>query len=268
MSDLIQYKADLSIGNITDNYEIVKKNLDEQLAQYKDFVVSESNLKEAKEKRANLNKAKKLIDDKRKEYKKQWEEPFMPYEEKSKNLIKMIDKVGGKIDESIKKFEEQEKERTKQEIECYFNSVNKFPDILSFHKIFNESWTNKTSKKENIQQEINIFISKIDNDLKAMENIKSDANYPLLLDKYKETYDLSQVLLYKTQLEEQERRKTEFAKQQQELQEQISQPIVEKKEVVEKKTKIIKLTITRRGLELFNKLVEENESDISFEVVE
>ena len=38
MSDLIQYQADLSIGNITDNYEVVKKDLDNKLAQYKDFV--------------------------------------------------------------------------------------------------------------------------------------------------------------------------------------------------------------------------------------
>ena len=268
MSDLIQYQADLSIGNITDNYEIVKKDLEELLAQYKDFVVSDSNLKEAKDIRANLNKTKKVIDDKRKEYKKLWNEPFAVYEEKSKNLIKTIDEVSEKIDNSIKQLEEQENERKKQEIESYFNSVNKFPDIIAFHKIFNASWLNKTSKIENIQQEINIFISKIDNDLKAMENIKSDANYPLLLDKYKENYDLSQVLLYKSQLEEQERRKTEFAKQQRELQEQNLQPTIEKKEVVERKTKIIKLTITRRGLELFNKLVEENEGDISFEVVE
>ena len=184
MSDLIQYQADLSIGNITDNYEIVKKDLEGLLAQYKDFVVSESNLKEAKDIRANLNKTKKVIDDKRKEYKKLWNEPFAVYEEKSKNLIKTIDEVSEKIDNSIKQLEEQENERKKQEIESYFNGVNKFSDILSFHKIFNVSWLNKTSKIENIQQEINVFISKIDNDLKAMENVKSDANYPLLLHYY------------------------------------------------------------------------------------
>ena len=183
MSDLIQYQADLSIGNITDNYEIVKKDLEGLLAQYKDFVVSDSNLKEAKDIRANLNKTKKVIDDKRKEYKKLWNEPFAVYEEKSKNLIKTIDEVSEKIDNSIKQLEEQENERKKQEIESYFNGVNKFSDILSFHKIFNVSWLNKTSKIENIQQEINVFISKIDNDLKAMENVKSDANYTLLLDK-------------------------------------------------------------------------------------
>ena len=65
-------KTDLSVmpEKIDFNFDEMKTELSEKLEKYNALVVTEDSIKDAKSDRANLNKLKTAIDDKRKEIKK------------------------------------------------------------------------------------------------------------------------------------------------------------------------------------------------------
>ena len=72
--------TDLSViqpQSIESNFKETKEWLQQALAPYQGMVVTEDAIAEAKTKRAEINKVKDALEDKRKAVKKQWLEPYM-----------------------------------------------------------------------------------------------------------------------------------------------------------------------------------------------
>ena len=69
-----------------ENFEEIKSYLAEQLASYRNLVYTEDNLKLAKADKAKLNKLKKALDERRKEIKKIYMEPYLILEGQIKEL--------------------------------------------------------------------------------------------------------------------------------------------------------------------------------------
>lgn len=80
------------------NLEELRKWLIPKLEFYKSLVVTEDDIKSAKAEKASLNKLKKAIDDKRKEIKKAYLEPYQIIEEECRKLLEMIDEPIKAID--------------------------------------------------------------------------------------------------------------------------------------------------------------------------
>lgn len=183
------------------NYEEIKQELALQLQKYKNIVFEESDIQEAKKTRADLNRLKKQVNDKKIEVKNEFIKPYTDFETKIKEIISMIDEPCLEIDKQIKAFEEKQKELKKQEIlKIYEENIKDLKEILSLKKIWNEKWLNATYKVRDIELEILGTINKVKTDLKVIEDMKSEFEIQLK-DKYLLTLDLTSVMQEKSRLE-------------------------------------------------------------------
>lgn len=212
------------LKEITFNHEEIKKELSARLTKYQGLVYSEEEIKNAKTDRATLNKFKEAIEDKRKEIKKQCLQPYEAFEVKIKEITALVDKPISEIDKQVKAFEEKNKTEKKQKIEAIFNdSVGELKDVLHLKTFWNEKWLNSSYKISNIAGEIVKTIETAREDLKIIEDLKSEFELEIK-NRYLETLLMSEALSTKTRLEQQ-KIKLQEVKVQQEKKEPIKEPV-------------------------------------------
>lgn len=128
-------------GKVAINYEQLKEELKADLERYKGFKVTEENMAESKRIRAKLNNLAKAIDDRKKEIKRQYLEPYTVFEAQAKELIGIINEVNSELDNGIKSNETAEKDAKKQAI---FELWREFDfKLISLSDIWEEQWLNK-----------------------------------------------------------------------------------------------------------------------------
>ena len=224
-----QIKTDLSVlpKVIEFNHEELKKFLIEKTSKYNSLVVTEDNIKSAKEDKAKLNKFKTAIEDERKRIKKQCLQPYEEFERKCKEIVALIDKPIISIDTQIKAFDDEEKERKYKALQQYFDdNAKELSEIITLDQIINPKWANKGERLLNLTQEIYDKLDKIRQDLKVIGDLKSP--YELQMkDIYLKTFDVSKALAEQSRLEEQDRKLAEIKKKQ-EAESIQHQPQVEK----------------------------------------
>src|SRR5574344_1172187 len=107
---------------LTFNLEELKAELRQRLVKYGGLVVTVDAIKDAKADRATLNKLKSALNERRKEIKKQYLEPYMDFENKINELIKLIDEPCLLIDEQIKVFESSQKNEKMNKLRDYWQA--------------------------------------------------------------------------------------------------------------------------------------------------
>ena len=141
MSNMELKVLELIEGKVAINYEQLKEELKANLEKYKGFQVTEENMAESKRIRAKLNNLAKAIDDRKREIKRQYLEPYIVFEAQAKELIGIINEVNSEIDNGIKSNETAEKEAKKQAI---FELWREFDfKLISLSDIWEEQWLNK-----------------------------------------------------------------------------------------------------------------------------
>ena len=214
--ELIIYnpKEDGFIKYIDWNFEDLKTEIIEKANDYMALVYSDDQIKEAKKDRANLNKFKKALDDKRKEVKKQVMNPYTAFELQIKELSGIVDEAVANIDKQIKDYEEiarQEKEKRCREI--YEETIGDMGRIVTYEKAFNEKWLKKTTTEKQIRMEISFLRDRVDAELKT---ITADAS-PFVFEmkeEYLKEFDLNAAMSLKQHLEETEKKKKLFEQEQ------------------------------------------------------
>jgi len=212
--DLI--KADFQISEISDTelekalkkviadhknvVNSIKNSMDDASAVYKkylepDFMPDE---KQAKDDRAELNKAEKDIADQFATLKKAYEKPLSGIELNITEIRKAIKGASETVDKKVKDYEEIRKTKKKQEITDYFK-IKKF-ELLPIERIWNERWLNKTFEMRDIEIEMDGIIKGIYNEIQVLERIPDYGMTAKAL--YLETLDMSQALLKVDQLKE------------------------------------------------------------------
>ena len=106
----IQVIVNQQPGEIRFNYEDIKLTLQERLSIYKDAVVTEDGKTIAKKEVASLRRLKKEMDDRRKNVKKEWNEPYEEFNSKVQTLLSMIDEPILLIDSQVKAFDKKQKQ--------------------------------------------------------------------------------------------------------------------------------------------------------------
>jgi hypothetical protein len=91
------------------NYEELKKELTEKVSKYDGLIYTESDIKDAKADRAQLNKFKKALNDERLRQEKEYMTPFNVFKNQINELIGIIDKPVSMIDKQVKDYEEKKK---------------------------------------------------------------------------------------------------------------------------------------------------------------
>ena len=196
------------------NFDQLKQELEISLVKYQNMVVTEDGTKEAKEDRAKLNALKNTIDGKRKEIKKDWNKPYIEFEDKVKVLIGMIDEPIQTIDKQVKAYEQAVKDEKAAEIKLYFDEIiGDLKTLVPYEKIHVPKWLNLGEKLPAIKKEISAIIETIQNDIKVIKDLEMECEQQML-DKYLVSFSLSEAMAEKKRWEDQVEKMLEYEKQQ------------------------------------------------------
>jgi hypothetical protein len=203
------------------NNEELKQELAISLEKYNSLVLTEDCIKDGKADKATLNKLRTAIEDRRKEIKKQFLEPYNDFEVKVKEIVSMIDQPIKAIDVQIKTFENKAKEEKRQLITEYFNDgVGDLAELLPLEKIWDDRWLNATFSLTAAKKEIDLVISNVTKGLDTISKLKSEFEAEVK-DCYLNTFDIGQALEKNIALIERKKKLEEYQKQ---LQQQTQQP--------------------------------------------
>ena len=166
----LELQVNQQIGLLNWNFEQLNQQLDIELKRFEGIVITEDDIKAGKAMRASLNNLAKAIEAKRREVKKEFCAPYDEFESQTKMLIHKINRVSLGIDSQIKSFEEQEKQKKKQEIIDYFDSLHFH--LVSIEKLWDEKWLNKTCSEKSWKERISGKIEKIKVDLAIISQME------------------------------------------------------------------------------------------------
>lgn len=187
------------------NFEELKKDLQEKVSKYENIIYNDNEIAQAKKDRADLNKLKKAINDKRISMEKEYMQPFNEFKAKVNEILALLDKPILAIDTQVKNYEAQIAEAKKQWIEAIFKQKCPFAfDWLKLEQIYNPKWLNSSFAKNAIEEEMNLSFSMIETELKsidtldykeqALEVYKETLSLSMALDKVKQIKDLDRIL--------------------------------------------------------------------------
>ena len=174
-------------GDITTwDFEQLRDELSNALSVYDNMVYTAENIKAAKDDKSTLNKAKKIIEDKRKAYKAKCLEPYDVIEPKIKGLVSMIEEKKVRLDTVVKDYTERQKLEKEAEVKEYYD---KKAHVLGEHAaalyntIKDTKWFNATTSKSKYQEEVQIAINKASADINEIKALNS-AFYETLIEVY------------------------------------------------------------------------------------
>ena len=186
------------------NFEDLKTILEAELVRYQNIAYSEDDLKEAKADQKKLKDLRKAIDDKRKEIKKIYMQPYEVVEAQTKELIALIDAPLKAIGTYLDSAKEAEKEQKRQEIRAFYDReatpLGELADALFASPSFwNPKWELKSAKAKMWQDEIREKIAQAAADLNSLQSA-GGKHTPALIAKYLECQDMEQVHQFRESL--------------------------------------------------------------------
>lgn len=177
-----------TVGSIDFDHKELKAKVQEAMIPYAEMKVTSGTVGDAKKDRAELNKLKTAIDDKRKSIKKLYCEPLDQFETKIKEVVAIIDGAVSNIDSQIKAQEQSDKEAKKFEIELYYSSLG---SPVALDKVYDPSWLNITVTTKQWTTELENAITKVKQDLATIDMIGVD-DKTLLKNLYLESLNITQ----------------------------------------------------------------------------
>ena len=193
------------------NKEQIKKAVISITEQYRGLAYTEEQLQEAKADRAKLNAMKKDISDRRIQVKNALLEPYNVFEAEVNEVVALIDEPIAMIDEQIVAYEERTKEEKKQTLEKFFTENRAdLPELITFDKIFNPKWLNKTSSLSSCKKEIKKAIEDITAGLSVIRSSLS-GKYSVYAEEFylKREMNLSKALSEANRIQEMDRKAEE-----------------------------------------------------------
>ncbi len=189
-----------------DNFEEIKAYLAARLEGYRNLVYSEDSLKLAKADKAELTRLKKALDERRKEIKKVYMEPYLTVEARIKELTAMIDEPLAEIDGFVKGMKEAEKAAKRQEIKGFFDTVaaplgELAEPLFASEAFFDPKWANVSTKAKTWQDAVREKVAQAAADLRTLQQT-GGSHAPALIDRYLETMDMESAKAYQRSLEQ------------------------------------------------------------------
>ena len=190
---------------ISFNYEELKVELEEKMNEYATCVYTDDTIKLAKADRAELNKLKKSINDRRIELEKAYNAPFAEFKAKVNEIIGIIDKPIEIIDRRVKEYETEQKEKRRTEIQEFIATTENSELILS---AWDDRWLNTSTTLKKVKEEITEMDERFTRDLNVLKEF-SEYSFEAI-EKYTQTRDLTAAIEESKRLAELARRKAEY----------------------------------------------------------
>lgn len=228
-----------TLPKIFQQLELLSKEIDKEVESALSLVCNEDSKQEVKKARANLNKIKTELEERRKSIKEQVMQPYLNFENVYNELIK--DKLVY-ADNSLKsKIDEIETEQKKEKEQNIIDFFNEYADSLHIANIIN--W-----------EQMNIKIGLSDSEKKLIEQVRSKldsiANDIRLIDleeysndimvEYLKTYDFANSKLTvvnriaeKQKLEEEKNKREQLQEQDKQIEQKVDNEITIPVEIVD-----------------------------------
>ena len=221
-------------GIIEFNFEEVRDALAKEMDLRKKEVFTEEQKPLARSEVAALRKLKGVIDDKRKEVKKQYMAPFEEFDAKANELKKLIDEPIDLINKQIDEMEEKRKAERKSKIQSLYDSlIGDLVDYIPLNKIYSTKWENASVTVTAIKKELTEIINSTRTAIMTLNSMTSDA-VPEAIKRYKSNLDLAGAISYINQYEVQKaeimRRKEEKLRQEEERRRQQEEEKIRRQE--------------------------------------
>lgn len=228
-----EIKAEINgTSTVTNNINEVKEYALQMKEYYSNLVFNDNQVKEAKGERASINKIVKKIADYRKDIVSEFNKPLEEFVTIAKETESILKEASNCIDVQVKRYEEEEKENKKAECENLFNEmIGDLSELISFEKVFNSRWLNKTTKMSEVGSDIKTVIEKVNSGLNAIKELNSEFETELI-NTFLEDFDITRAIFKNSQLKEQKEKlsKVEDIKEeekQEEIQEMYNARIVD-----------------------------------------
>lgn len=163
---------------------------------YQDFDFDSASIKDTRDMRATLNKLKKQFEDKRKEIKKQAEEPYKRFESEYKEGIEALDGLLGKFKTVVDDYDNQQKELRNSSVRNYFNIkadeamldrevFDKYIKDFQKESDFKKNSFELTKKTMNKLDEIVVFEIQKENAFEAETRYQTTVQFEMTVDQLK-----------------------------------------------------------------------------------
>ena len=183
---------------ISFNFEELKQELADRVHIYETAVYDDTQIQQAKADRADLNKLKKALNDERIRREKEYLKPFTEFKDKVNEIIHIIDKPIGIIDQQVKEYENREKEEKRESITEFWDGELREdlttipPEWLQLQQIWDERWLNKSVSMAAIKTEITKRVQSITNDVATLQDLPKFGFEAVEV--YKTTLDMNRAL--------------------------------------------------------------------------
>lgn len=186
---------------ILSNAAEVRRQLAEALEKYRNLVVTEDTVDDAKSTLANLRKQMELIDSQRKDVKKNWDKPLKAFEVDVKRLVEEFTAVIEPIATQVKSFEETERRNKENALRLVYETEIGEENLRyrPWESVFDPKWTNRTAKRDKIIDELVKIADLVKDEVRAIRMLGSEFEVALL-DHYAEHHDLTSIISYNERL--------------------------------------------------------------------
>lgn len=227
-------KDDNDLQAIEWNHEEIKAEVTQKVEMYKTLVYTDDQVTSAKADKAKLNKFVTALEDKRKEIKRKYLEPYETFEKQVKDIVAIVNEPIALIDSQIKAFDEEKKAKKAADIKEYWDSL-KVGEIPTYEQIFNPKWLNASTSMASIKKDIENILIDVENALNTLDCLPEYSFEAK--DVYKKTLDVTKAINEANRLvdvakrkAEEEQRKAEL-KAQEEAAKALENPIPERETV-------------------------------------
>ena len=187
-----------------ENFEEIKAYLAARLEGYRNLVYSEDSIKLAKADKATLTKLKKALDERRKEIKAVYMEPYLAVEAQIKELTAMIDEPLSEIDSFVQRAKEAEREAKHAEIKRFYDGISGplgdlAERVFTSEAFYDKKWENASTKVKVWQDALREKVAQAAADLRTIQQT-GGSHAPALISRYIETMDMAETAAYQKTL--------------------------------------------------------------------
>lgn len=135
------------------DYDALKAKVEETIEGWSDYVVTAESYSSDKKTKAELNRMRKALNDRRKEITKQASEPIDKFTEQIKYLDKEIKVAVDRINDGIKFFDEKAKKERHQQNLLQLGEIAKEYGVDLQELEYDPKWDNKTASWKSIEED-------------------------------------------------------------------------------------------------------------------
>lgn len=147
--------VDFKPGNIKlENSELLKNAVIDLANKYKDLIITDETIKDDKKTKTELNGLLKQLEDKRKEYKKQFQIPLKEFENTIKEIESPLNDAINNLKVQLNDYDERYTKQKEQDIRSFIEEVCINHKASSDDIEINPKWLNKSTSKKNWQEQV------------------------------------------------------------------------------------------------------------------